>query len=484
MRCLVDIAGDQPVALKGLGALWLAAVRGGKRAPSPGHARTAALLLAFLLVAFAPARAGEVPPAVYARLEELKTRGAVPLWLGVDRPLVPAELARLLTRNGGPEAAGLLEGLRDALGGSLWVSWPYGPLGIGAGSGGLSGGGPGLWYTLGWRSWPDRSELGYAALSFPVGTVDVLVGRAPVQWGPGAYAGLAFSQYAGGLDLLRVSFQPWEGVRYSKFFGRVDDRVSAVGQRVDFLVGPNLRLGVGDAVLMVGSPYWLYLVNPLPPLNALDVGFAIFNKEVHRTRNDNGAITLDFDWVPFPGLRFYGEVLVDDVQFVWPTLISPELAPARWGAIFGFHWLEALPGWGVRFEYTVVPNWTYAAVAGSTHWMARGLPLGHPVGNDFDLWHLRLARSDPEGLELWVSYLRKGEGRTDRFWSSPAEARGALFLTGVVEHSVLVGAELGGRSGAWTYRLGPWLGYRTNAGHVPGATRLDWGVSLAAHARY
>jgi hypothetical protein len=342
----------------------------------------------------------------------------------------------------------------------------------------------GLWWTVGWQSWPGRSELGFAALSFPVGTVDVVVGRAPVQWGPGAYAGLAFSQYAGGLDLLRVSFQPWEGVRYSKFFGRIDDRVSAVGQRVDFQLGPNLRVGVGDAVLMVGSPYWLYLVNPLPPLNALDVGFAIFNKEVHRTRNDNGAITLDFDWVPFPGLRFYGEVLVDDVQFVWPTLISPELAPARWGAVLGFHWLEAFPGWGVRFEYTVVPNWTYAAVAGSTHWMARGLPLGHPVGNDFDLWHLRLSRAAPEGLELWVSYLRKGEGRTDRFWSSPAEARGALFLTGVVEHSVLVGVELGGRSGAWTYGLGPWLGYRTNADHVPGATRLDWGVSLAATARY
>lgn len=253
---------------------------------------------------------------------------------------------------------------------------------------------------------------------------------------------------------------------------------------MDFQLGPNLRVGVGDAVLMVGSPYWLYLVNPLPPLNALDVGFAIFNKEVHRTRNDNGAITLDFDWVPFPGLRFYGEVLVDDVQFVWPTLISPELAPARWGAVLGFHWLEAFPGWGVRFEYTVVPNWTYAAVAGSTHWMARGLPLGHPVGNDFDLWHLRLSRAAPEGLELWGSYLRKGEGRTDRFWSSPAEARGALFLTGVVEHSVLVGVELGGRSGAWTYGLGPWLGYRTNADHVPGATRLDWGVSLAATARY
>jgi hypothetical protein len=347
VRGPVDVRGDRAVALRCPGALRVTALPAGLRAGLRGAAGTGAVLLLFVpLMTLTPAGASEAAPGVYARLEELKTRGAIPLWLGVDRPLVPAEVTRVLSRNGSGEVAKLLEGLRDALGASLWASWPYGPLGISAGSGGLSGGGSGLWWTVGWQSWPGRSELGFAALSFPVGTVDVVVGRAPVQWGPGAYAGLAFSQYAGGLDLLRVSFQPWEGVRYSKFFGRVDDRVSAVGQRVDFLLGPNLRVGVGDAVLMVGSPYWLYLVNPLPPLNALDVGFAIFNKEVHRTRNDNGAITLDFDWVPFPGLRFYGEVLVDDVQFVWPTLISPELAPARWGAVLGFPLAGGLSGLG------------------------------------------------------------------------------------------------------------------------------------------
>lgn len=433
------------------------------------------------------APAAGLPLPAFTRLEELKTRGLVPLWVGVDRPVPAGELDRVLRSLAvlplDPKEQASLAAAHDLLSPALWSAWLYGPMGLSSGSLSLTGGGPSFLYTLGWQSWPDRSELRSAAASFSVGTVDVLVGRSPVQWGPGAYAGLAFSEYAGGLDLVRVSFDPWTGVRYSKFFGRVDDRVSAVGQRVDLLFGTNFRLGVGDAVLMVGSPYWLYLVNPIPPLNALDVGFAIFNKDVHRTRNDNGAITLDFDWVPFPGLRFYGELLVDDVQFVWPTLISPELEPAQWGAVLGFHWTDALPGWHVRFEYTVVPNWTYATVAGSTHWMARGLPLGHPVGNDFDLWHVRFTRADG-GLDLWLSHLRKREGRTDRFWSSPEQARSALFLTGVVEHSWIVGAELGGRSGAWTYAVGPWLAYRTNAGHVPGASRLDVGVSLAALVRY
>lgn len=451
--------------------------------------RVAALLVALAVLLGSPAAQGTpLSYLVRARVDELKTRGLLPLWSGVDLPLHPAELDRILQRLEvtSPVAADreLLSGVRGLLLPSLWGSSPYGPLGLSVAQTALTGGSASFGYTLAWQSGPERSELESASVSFSLGTVDVLVGRSPVRWGPSAYAGLALSEYAGGLDLLRVSFEPWSGVRYSKFFGRIDDRISAVAQRVDILFGSTFRLGVGDAVLMVGSPYGLYLVNPVPPLNALDVGFAIFNKEVHRTRNDNGAITLDFDWLPFPGLRFYGELLVDDVQFVWPVLISPDLEPAQWGATLGFQWTDALPGWGVRFEYTVVPNWTYAAVAGSTHWMARGLPLGHPLGNDFDLWHVRFTRSDPPGLDLWLSYLRKGEGRPDRFWSSVPEARGALFLTGVVEHSVIVGTEIGGRSGPWNYLVGPWLAYRTNAGHLPGATRLDWGVSLAAQVRY
>lgn len=460
--------------------------------PSSSRSGTATAVLLVLTVvsgAAADALASEVLGR--SALDYLKTRGIVPLWAGVDGPLSQAELRRLLepARRSGPPLpprdAQTLAFLEAALSApALEATSPYGPLGLQGGTLGLQAGSPALEWRVALQAWPGRAELGTAYAAFTVGSVDVLVGRTPVQWGPGMYAGLAFSPYAGGLDLLRVTFEPWQGVRFSKFFGRVDDRVSTVGQRVDVLFGDSFRLGVGDAVLMVGSPYWLYLLNPVPPLNALDVGFAIFNKDVHRTRNDNGVITLDFEWRALPDLRFYGELVVDDVQFVWPTLISPELEPAQWGAVLGFHWLGALPGWDVRFEYTVVPNWTYAAVAGSTHWMARGLPLGHPVGNDFDLWHLRLVRAEPAGLDVWVSYLRKGEGRPDRFWSSPAQARGALFLTGVVEHSLIVGAEFGGSSGAWTYSVGPWLAYRQNAGHVPGATRLDWGVSLAAQLRF
>ncbi len=461
------------------------------RKPGRGRVAHAGTLLAVLLALACtfPSRAEGAPrtlPSV--RLEELKTRGILPLWVGVDGPLASPELDRTLRGPSAtppvPDDLALLADLRILLTPGVRFADPYGPLGLSSPSATFTGGGPSFSYSIGWQAWPGRSELQRASVSFSLGNVDVLVGRSPVHWGPGAYAGLAYSEYAGGVDLLRVRFEPWPRVRYSKFFGRVDDRVSTVGQRVDILLSPTFRLGVGDAVLMVGSSYWVYLLNPLPPLNALDVGFAIFDKELHRKRNDNGAITLDFDWVALPGLRFYGELLIDDVQFVWPVLISPELAPARWGAILGFHWVDALPEWSARFEYAVVPNWTYAATAASTHWMARGLPLGHPVGNDFDLWHLRFTRLQPADLEVWVSYLRKGEGRVDRFWSSPEQARGALFLTGVVEHSWVAGVEFGGTSAGWTYAVGPWVAHRTNAGHVPGATRLDWGVSLAAQLRY
>lgn len=334
---------------------------------SSGHASGAAV----------PAPGG-APEAVVGYL---KTRGLVPLWLGNRRPLLGSELQRVLQaeRAAGVLLTGrdrqLLDWLRVYLGSnSLSVTSPYGLMGLSGGAGWLEGplGTMGIsWWSLGGQWWPGRHrETGFVATRLD--TVDILLGRAPVTWGPDPLAGLVFSSYAGALDRLEVASQPWNWLRFSKFFGRVDERVTVVGQRADLLLWPNFRLGIGDAVLMVGNAYWLYLLNPIPPLNALDVGFAIFDKTLHQRRNDNGALSLDFDWLAFPGLRFYGELLVDDVQFVWPTLISPELAPARWGATLGVHWLDTVGAWDLTFQYTVVPNWTYAAVAASTRWMARG----------------------------------------------------------------------------------------------------------------
>jgi hypothetical protein len=54
-------------------------------------------------------------------------------------------------------------------------------------------------------------------------------------------------------------------------------------------------------------------------------------------------------------------------------------------------------------------------------------------------------------------------------WTSQAEAWQKLFLSGVVEHSLLAGFDTPFDSSGWTGKIGPWAAYRVNADHVAGA---------------
>jgi hypothetical protein len=76
--------------------------------------------------------------------------------------------------------------------------------------------------------------------------------------------------------------------------------------------------------------------------------------------------------------------------------------------------------------------------------------------------------------------VRKGEGKVGVFFTSQAEAWQKLFLSGVVEHSLMAGFDTPFDSAGWTGKIGPWAAYRVNADHVAGATRVDWGVNLEA----
>jgi hypothetical protein len=422
---------------------------------------------------------------VYETLEYLKTRGFLPLWAGAVRPVSQRELASYL-EEARRRTTGLLLNPRDLAaldrlgraveaGGFVAVSG-YGHMGLSTVWAEWTSGIPRAGLSLGLQAWPTRANVRSAYVTFPIGTVDLWAGRIPVGWGASPDAGLVLSEYSGGLDQVQVSFEPFRWLRYAKLVGFLDGGRSVASMRADVQLG-DLRLGFTEAVLMRGGPFWAYVVNPVP----VSVGYEI-NARL-RSWRDNYMAGLEVEWRARPGLRLYLDYVADDLTTPFPGF-GPGRPPSRVGATFGIHVTEFVPGWDVRFQYTRVQNWTYAD-AGGLHWLHNGLPTGHPLGNDFDLWHLRASMGDgPGSPDFWVSYLRKGEGRPDRFWSSLAEAESDFFLSGVVENSLIVGAEFGGRSGGWTYTVGPWLAYRWNAGHVPGATRLDWGVSLAAQLRF
>jgi hypothetical protein len=320
-------------------------------------------------------------------------------------------------------------------------------------------------WLLGWAADSYRAAAWSAAPAFAL-----LAGREHIGWGPGGTGGLLFSEVSGGFDHVQVAFQ-WRRVRFRKAVGWMDGGRSIVATRMDIPYRPNLRFGFADAVLMEGGPYFVYALLPAPVILT-----PYLSQQLRQLQgfDDNYLMTMDVEWVPKPGWRWYGELLIDDYTVPTPTANFP----SRWGLTVGLHHVAANDGGEWRVQYTIVPNWTYSTSLPTMHYLLRGLPVGHPLGADFDTLLIHASSS-------WISYVRKGEGQVGRIWSDETEAWQHVFLRGVVEHSVIVGVEIPvtAREG-WKGTLGPWLAHRTNAGHILGATRLDAGIALNVSKTY
>ncbi len=444
-------------------------------------------LSTFLVIATVsfPADGSVATPFVRDAIDYLKTQGLLPLWAGVTRPMLPWSLQAAYDVGQAMQRGQSLSPLDQAVFGLLDPAFRpadapaaqvrysaetsvVAPFGISRNYQSLSAASVAALATGGWAV-----NSPTAMLAAESNGVSWLAGRTPLGWGPAPLGSeLHFSETAGGFDALQVSFV-WLKARFTKVVGWLDAGRSIVGTRMDIPYRPNLRLGFGESVLMTGSPYLPYVLNPIP----IGVNPPLF-AQIRSPQGiyDDFFLTADMDWVPGPGLRVFGEVLIDDVTV--PTATAN--FPSRWGFSGGFH-IVSEDGSSVQGMYTMVLNWTYTEGQGPAYaWLLRGVPMGHVLGSDFDLIHLRWMATAPPSSSTWVAYVRKGEGKVGVFFTSQTEAWQKLFLSGVVEHSIMAGFDTPFDSSGWTGKIGPWAAYRVNADHVAGATRVDWGVNLEA----
>ncbi len=444
-------------------------------------------LITLLFVATATLSADGSVATPFARdaIDYLKTQGLLPLWAGVTRPMLPWSLQAAYDVGQAMQQAQSLSAQDQAVfrlldpalnpagfsGGKVRYAAEtsvVAPFGVSRNYASLSAESVAALATGGWAV-----NSPTAMLAAESNGVSWLAGRTPLGWGPAPLGSeLLFDETAGGFDALQVSFV-WLKARFTKVVGWLDAGRSIVGTRMDIPYRPNLRLGFGESVLMQGSPYLPYVLNPIPIGINLPVYAQIRNPQ---GIYDDFFLTADMDWVPAPGLRVFGDVLIDDVTI--PTATAN--FPSRWGFSGGFH-IVSEDGSSVQGMYTMVLNWTYTEGQGPPYaWLLRGLPMGHVLGCDFDLIHLRWMATAPPSSSTWVAYVRKGEGKVGVWFTSQAEAWQKLFLSGVVEHSLMAGFDTPFDSSGWTGKIGPWAAYRVNADHVAGATRVDWGVNLEA----
>jgi len=217
----------------------------------------------------------------------------------------------------------------------------------------------------------------------------LLAGREFVHWGPGITGSLLTSGLAPALDLIhfRIDLGPFRFQAFNSLLGRSSDEEERQqinryfsGHRLSFRSG-SWELGMHETV-MYGGPeetVTAAYLNPLIPYYLTDV------MQVQE-REDNITIALDASCY-FPGGRVYAQYAVDEYYY------EGEHYPKRTALLIGGEWINAL-GWDrlwLAGEYVRADRWIYNYEADYpwnrlTYYNSH---LGHPVGPDADLIHLK-----------------------------------------------------------------------------------------------
>ncbi len=273
------------------------------------------------------------------------------------------------------------------------------------------------WNPTDWfRAWAGRDQVQWGR---GLGGSLLLSGRAPATDGFGYTVDLGplrFSYFHSSLDIWR---EDYGGERH--YFNRY-----LTGHRLAWNIAPGVVIGLGEATVYGGEGRAL----DLSYLNPLMLHYV--EQLSGRVHNDNPFWQIDFDIVPVPGYRLWGQLMIDDYQY------EDDPEPPHIGFLAGGGWADpfSLPGLTLELEYLKVWNWTYNVLPDHNKLLYLDRPLGYPGGNDADRWSVRLSwvldAAWSAGLD--VAFERKGEGRITDEWAAKG-FRSEPFPSGIVEET-------------------------------------------------
>jgi hypothetical protein len=316
-----------------------------------------------------------------------------------------------------------------------------------------------------WKGMTLVLDRGYWAVDLPWFRLEA--GRDQVWWGPGHYGTLLVSDESYFFDMIKLD-RDFGRLSVSFFVAELepDQKRFLSGHHITASLPWGLDLGFGEVVLYQADlPEPVYL-NPLTPYLAA---------QMVRGRDDQILWLLDGSWQGVPGVRLYGEFLVDD----WQYEKDPPVFPDKFGYLAGCHLVDplGLRDTDVRCEYARLDKWVYSQERIENTYEQRGALIGHGLGPDadrfdFDAGHRLLPWL---GLQAGYSVTRHGEGDVHLPFETEGGTAFPPFPSGVVERLDEV------RAGGWL-EVGSWLDVAaegcwqatTNPGHQEGAYRKEW----------
>ena len=254
-----------------------------------------------------------------------------------------------------------------------------------------------------------------------------------LAWGTAPDSNLLVSAERFALESIGFTFG-YRWLHVAWFYSPLDEyggsRRYIAGTRIELsLLKGSLRVAANQIYLWAGDDralelwYW----------NPLSFKYLVI---INDKMEANAFYSLDASYVTPWKNRLYFEWLIDDLSLEGP-------APHRLGIMVGIEntWIPFVPGLTVDVRYTNIMLNTYVTRDLEETYISHGKSLGHPLGNDFDTWSVRLTRFHTPwlGNEVNLSLTRHGEGGIDVpyiiTWSGydgPGQQRNP-FPFGVVE---------------------------------------------------
>lgn len=350
--------------------------------------------------------------------------------------------------------------------------------------------------TQTWRG--GKFDIGYSYFRYANPHLSVTAGRKEFWWGQGRYGTMLLSTNAPAFDALSFKAR-YQRLGFESFIGilSTDEQRYFSGHRVTIRLPWHLTAGFSEVVAYQANNVDPVYANPILPF---------YGTQWNERDDDNILWNLDAKWTPGHGIKAWGELLMDDVQYE-----QDPPAPQKMGFLLGLHWADPLqlPNTDLIAEWAGNQKWVYTQRKHENRYVGADTTsvIGHWIGTDGDALDLMVEHRFHPRLNVGLGYAwrRHGEGRIDRGLHypgqpyeggsvAPGDTVGDLFvgddprtrfLSGTVERQDLAVAALRWEPFFWatlTARL-TW-GCTRNVANVAGAGRRDAGAELSLKLDY
>jgi hypothetical protein len=297
-----------------------------------------------------------------------------------------------------------------------------------------------------WRSGL-TGVLDQSYANIDLGSLQLLVGRDHLRWGPGRDDVLLLSDQIPPFDMVKAeaevgSFRLISFVTVLDQISYSGDSLQArrylSGHRVNMKLRFGVEMGFSEVVLYGGEnrdmePHYL---NPLLPY---------YGEQYDYNKDDNILWSIDATLSMFRNKEMYCELMIDDFQ----SDFSSE--PHQIGYQIGLNYADpfGLSRSYLNLEYTKIRNWVYGQVQPWNLYTYYGQGMGSVLGPDADRVALRLLYHLTYDIDLAFSgeLKRRGEGRICAF-PFPVVPYPKKFPSGVVEQTNLFQLDFSYQPGA------------------------------------